>query len=482
MITTKRIRQAWDALRGRVQAAASLSEDERDIRGGFRRIASSLSNRDLSPVLQDRMIELAFYLYDRNPFAKRLINLTKVFVMGDGMRPQAEDPDVQAWLDAFWDDPVNDLDINLPGYVAELAVFGEQLYQTTVNPIDGSVRLWYIDPSEIDQVIYAGAAGAERAVAMPLEIKLKDYYPGGERAANLTLEAIRPDEDPSSPSFGKLVGNAFYFAVNKVKRAARGRSDIFALADWLDGYEQSLFAGLDRVELLNSFIWDITLKGMTQAEIDDWLKKYGTRPRPGSLRAHNENVEWKAASPELGSYETANFSRLFKNHILGGAGFPESWFAEGGETNLATAVEQGGPTFKTLKERQRFVKNMAWTICSYAIDQGTLRGSLNPSADRNFEIVAPELEVRDTQKVASAMQTAATALSLAQQEGWIRRETATRIFANVASQLGQPVDAQTELDEMAKGLGPAEADYATGKPGAGTQEPGASKNEPGMVQ
>ena len=345
---------------------------------GFRRVASSLSNRDLTPVLQDRMIELAFYLYDRNPFAKRLINLSRAFVMGEGMRPKAEDADLQAWLDDFWDDPVNDLDMNLPGYVAELGIFGEQLYQTTVNPIDGSTRLWYIDPSEIDQVVYAGAAGAERAVAMPVEIKLKDYYPGGGRAASLTLEAIRPDEDPFSPSFGKLVGNAFYFAVNKVKRAARGRSDIFALADWLDSYEQFLFALADRAELLNSFVWDITLKGMTQAEIDDWLKKYGTRPRPASIRAHNENVTYGTAAPDLQSADMAASGRQFKNHILGAAGFPESWFGEGGETNLATAVEQGGPTFKTLKERQRFVKNMAWTICNYAIDQGTLRGSLDP--------------------------------------------------------------------------------------------------------
>jgi len=101
------------------------------------------------------MIELSWYLYDRNPLAKRLINVMKVFLVGEGLGVHAEDADVQEVIDDFWNDPQNSMDINLPEYVKELAIFGEQLFQVSRNPIDGRVRLWYIDPWEIFSVAYA---------------------------------------------------------------------------------------------------------------------------------------------------------------------------------------------------------------------------------------------------------------------------------------------------------------------------------------
>jgi hypothetical protein len=483
MIKASRIRQAWDVLRGRVQAAGGFDLSQRDIQAGFRRLSGNDSNRDLAPLLQDKMIELAWYLYDRNPMAKRLINLTKIFVVGEGLKPQAEDEQVQVWLDGFWDDPVNRMDLEIPFYVGELGLFGEQLYHTTENPIDGSMRLWYIDPSEIDQVVYGGAPGNEpgsdRSIAIPIEVVLKQKF--GEASAP-RLQVYRPDEDPNSPSFGRPMGNCFYFAINKAKRSARGRSDIFAHADWLDAYEQLLFEGVDRAKLLNSFIWDVVLKGSNQEQIDEWLQTYGKRPRPGSIRAHNENVEWKAVNPELGSYEMSNFTRLFKNHILGTSGFPEHWFGEGGETNLATAGEMGMPTVKTLKERQKFVKHMLISICGVVVDRAVAHGSLPVSVNRAVTIRAPGLEVRDTTKLAAALQQITMALSLAMQEGWITKDSAAGVFANMVSQLGREVDAEKELEELAAGLGPEEEDYAKKGTSKKAQEPTAEAQSLQRVQ
>ena len=476
---TKRVRQAWETLRGRVTAAAPLLDptlSERDIQQGFRRISSANTARDLSPLQQDRMIELAWYLYDRNPLAKRLINLTKIFVLGDGLKVQAKHPSVQECLDGFWNDPVNRLDLELPSYVQELSIFGEQLYLTTENPIDGAVRLWYIDPSEIDQVVYGGAGadvpGADRSVAIPIEILLKQKL--GEATAP-RLEPFRPDEDPSSPTFGRPRGNCFYFAINKAKRGARGRSDIFAQADWLDAYEQVLFASADRVDLLNNFVWDVKLTGLREEEIQDWLKKHGRRPRPGALRAHNEQVEWQAVAPDLGSQDTSTMMRLFKNHILGTMGFPEHWFAEGGETNLATAGAMGLPTVRTLKERQKFVKHMLISICGVVIDRGMAHGSIPRGVDPSVEITAPELETSDSSKVAAAVQQVTTSLSLAIQESLLTRETAAKVFAVMVSQLGHEVNAEDELKALEEQLRPNEQDYAKQAPVASDQLPEKKK-------
>lgn len=469
----------------RVTAASSRLDptlSEKDVAAGFRRISSADSRRDLSPLLQDKMIELAWYLYDKNPLAKRLINLTTVFVTGDGLRVKADDPDVQERLEAFWDDPVNRMDLELPRYVTELAVFGEQLYLTSENAIDGSLRLWYIDPSEIDQVIYGGAGanipGADRSIALPIEILLKQRM--GEANAP-KLYPFRPDEDPNSPTFGMAAGNCFYFGINKAKRGSRGRSDIFAQADWLDAYEQLLFSGVDRADLQNRVFLDVLMRGGTPQDMTKWLQENSIPPRRGSQRIHNENMEFKYTGPELKAAEMKEFFRTFKNHILGTAGFPEHWFAEGGETNLATAGEMGAPTLKTLQERQKFVKYMLASICNVAIDRAIVHGALDANVDRTVEIEAPPLETRDMAKIATAVQQLANGLSLAVQESFLQRETAAKLLINLVSQLGQQIDTEAELKALEAGLRPNEADYAA-TPKAPAAKGEGQMTKDGMVQ
>ena len=231
-------REQWDRrYHRRVAAAAPLldpSMSEKDVQQGFRRISSANTARDLSPLLQDRMIELAWYLYDRNPLAKRLINLTKIFVLGDGLKVQAKDPRVQEWLDGFWNDPVNRLDLELPSYVQELSIFGEQLYLTTENPIDGAVRLWYIDPSEIDQVVYGGAGadvpGADRSVAIPIEILLKQKL--GEATAP-RLEPFRRMKIPARPLSDARGGTA---STSPSTKPNAGRADAAISSRKLTGW------------------------------------------------------------------------------------------------------------------------------------------------------------------------------------------------------------------------------------------------------
>ena len=52
-----------------------------------------------------------------------------------------------------------------------------------------------------------------------------------------------------------------------------------------------------------------------------------------------------------GAAVAAEVKGAIKNMNLAGAGFPEHWFAEGGNVNRASALEMGEPTLKTLIEQ-----------------------------------------------------------------------------------------------------------------------------------
>jgi hypothetical protein len=253
------------------------------------------------------------------------------------------------------------------------------------------------------------------------------------------LRIIRLDEDPESPTFGRLSGDCFYFAINKARSASRGVSDLFSIGDYLDGYDKMLFGMVDRVGFSNAFIWDVLLKGATEETVQEWLKEQRP-PRPGSVRVHNEQVEWKAVTPNLGAGDFNDAARTIKNMNLAGAGFPEHWFADGGNVNRASALEMGEPTLRTLLERQGFVAFVIRELMEFVIDQAVAAGTLAETVDRRFTVEMPEMSVRDLAKAAQALaQVGSTVIEL-RRAGLIDRDTAQQLVARTAIQVGVEMD------------------------------------------
>jgi len=76
--------------------------------------------RDLTPLVQDRMLKISHFLFDSNPIAKRIIELAKNFILGEGVFYTAKNERVKKILDEFWHDPINNLELKLGEKVSEL--------------------------------------------------------------------------------------------------------------------------------------------------------------------------------------------------------------------------------------------------------------------------------------------------------------------------------------------------------------------------
>lgn len=420
MVKKKRWFNKWNKKEFKEAVTGGLRIDADDHQ--YRRLSAHYG-RDLSSFTHERMLEIAYYLYDRNPLAHRIVELTKDFVVGGGVNYRTESPEVQEILDDFWNDPINNWDLKQHERVLELGLFGEQCYPVFVNPYNGRVRLGSLDPVKICDV-QTNSENAE---------EVRNIIPKGTDTQ--PLRVIHLDEQPNSPTFNRLVGDCFFFAINKVSNAARGRSDLLCLVDWIDGYEQFLFNRIDRSALISAFVWDVTLEGMNAEEIAAWLKN-NPSPKPGSVRAHNEKVQWKAVSPDLGAHDAIEEARLLRNFILSGAGFPEHWFAEGGQINRATAAEMGVPTLKRLSARQRYFRYMLEYIFRFVIDQAVIHGRIPQQTDTRFQVILPELSQRDTEKTAVSLERLCKALAVAEERGWLSKEMAGKMFVDFSAQLG----------------------------------------------
>jgi len=386
------------------------------------------------------------------------------------VRLQVDDEEHQGWLDEWWADPINRLDERLPEYLRALALFGELALPTFVNEVTGRVRLGYLDPTTIDHI-------ATDPVNRSQPIGIVTVRDSRGRVYRYRTILIGDDRDLFSTATQEqrakyTDGEAFYFRINALPGGTRGRADLLAPADWVDGYDEFLFGELDRAKFLRDFVWDVTLKGATPDEVEARARKI-TPPAPGSVRVHNDSEEWGAVVPELQAADLSELARLIRNHVLGGATLPEHWFGGGGDVNRAVGAEMAEPTIKCLSMRQRTVKTMLETMGRYVLwARARVEGGREIDwSDHRWKVTAvfPEMSPKDTTKYAAALSQVVVAVSSAVAEGRITELTALRLIAAVAGRLGVEVNAEDELEDAQEEAAKRRADDGfrdTGDPAA----------------
>lgn len=457
-LVVDRVRNAWQALTGQSEALVNTKQaiapslfamtagDGED--PSFRRLTSPHTIRDLNPVMQQRMQEIAFYLRATTPFGKRIVEVISDYVVGEGFTPTAKDERVQVVLDRFWKDEVNNMPRNLRDWCDELTTFGELCIPATVNPVDGFVRMGYVDPQMLEAVEYgtlSNGNGGQELTTFPIAVRLRraSYDTESRR-----LALIRTDESVSSQTFGQLTGECFYWPINKAKGASRGLSELFSLADWIDVFDQMIFDYADKVRFLNAFVWDYTIKGADEKAVKEWNKKVTQNPpRQGGVQVHNEQVEIKAQTPTMQGADMSEAIRTVKLYGLGGAGLPAWFFADPVDANRSTADEMTGPTGKKLTERQNQLKGAVLQVLAFVVQQAIYRGVLPEGVDTTISLQVPDLMIKDLQRAALTLGAVVNALSIMEQNGWIQSETAARSSHVVLSQIGVEVESKVEFQK-----------------------------------
>lgn len=423
-------------------SAGVTREAARDDDAGWRSLTQS--RRDLTPVTQARMQELAHFAWEQHRTANRLIELPIAFILGDGVRMEVKAEDARDWLRLWWTDPVNRMDLNLEKRLRELALFGEQLVPVFVNAHTGHVRHGAIDPSLIAEVI----PDPDNA-ALPIGVTVA--FDTGERR---TYRVILGGDDqellgPAAVALREEMtgGDAHFWRVNDLLTGRRGRSDLLSAIDLADAYSQLIFGEVERATALRMAVWDVTLKGATPEQVAARAQTI-TPPRPLDIRVHNEGEEWKAITPDLNAADASQTLRTVRNEILSGGTIPEHWYGGGGDVNRATAAEMDEPTYRIFRRRQLLWKAILEEEARHVIRrrlEAAGRPELATSADYDPCAVFPEMQSADVSRDAQALaQVTAAVVSLVDQ-GLITAETAVRIIAGLAARLGVEIKPEEEL-------------------------------------
>lgn len=442
-----------ESVRIRINEAIGMPEmgqiDSDDYK--YRSLTDTNTKRDLNPITQERMQDIAVYLMESTPMGKRLMEFNKDYIIGEGIKYSAVDGNVQQILNNFWFDPINNFEISQYARAMELSLFGEQFWPTWVNPVDGAVKLGCIDPKQVKEVTRNPLNPVQlidvktSTVLAPVTGAGEDYKPKD------TYKIIDMQRDIAKPNYGRMEGEIFFFAINKLTNGTRGRSDLLSIADWIDVHETFLFNMAERAKLITAFIWDVTFEGWSQEKIDEYVKTKGIKmPKPGSVRYHNEKLKWDAVTPKLEASDNSETARTIKNHIASGYGIPPFWLGEGDQTTRATALEMNSPTYKHFKARQFYFKYIISYVFDYVIDQAIIHKQLDGKVNRSFSIFMQPLAERDFTLIAASMVQIATALQVAKDNGWVTDKQAKDFFAHVAGMTGMDISTLSDDDVLAQ--------------------------------
>jgi len=445
----------------RIVAASTFADDDDPKAHEYRKL--SQSRRDLSPLAFQKAQKLSYFLWQRNPLATRIIEIVVDFCTGDEVRLVAsikrkdesgkaidmKNPAAQELWDDFVNDPVNRFYEDLDKFARDLFLDGELVFSTTVNRKkngdgtfsgDSTVRIGMIDPLNIVTV-----QPNPRDVRMIETINVASK----DAASGIALKVINRDLDPDSETFGRMIGDVFFWRVNALTTQTRGTGNLVNVIDWLDLFDQFLFDALEGFRIRNAFFYTVVMKGLTQKQIDALQPKMKP-PRIGGVRMTNEMTTWDVVSPDLKTMDIEQALKTFQTFLVGVKGFPEMWFGSGGETNLATGKVMSIPTMRMLRKAQVTIRQIIKEVFRFVIDQAIIGKTLKL---RDGEFVECEISMFDFQRddaavVANAFMSTVQALIGSVEKGWVSDQTAKRVVDGLVGRLGIEVPQDESLDSL----------------------------------
>lgn len=433
------------------EAATAYDDDPKA--SEYRRMTGS--TRDLTPLKFEQAMRMSFQLWQRNPLARRMIQIMVDFCTGDDfhvdvkIKKRVKGPDEDTGREdaqKIWDDtvshPFNQLDKEWPTFFQDALLNGELVLPVNVNKKDtgegtftgdGTVIFGYIDPLNIVEVVPMknNIRFIETIITTP---------PGS--SVRIPLKVVKYDMEIGSESYKKLMGEVIYWRLYRVTNQTRGTGLLVDSIDWLDALDQFLFDALSGYRARNAFFWDVLLEGADEAKIEEEAKKIKA-PRSGTVRVHNEKATYEAKSPTLGAAEADRALQSFQTFVVGNKGFPMHWFGSAADANLATAKQMDTPVMRMMKSAQTMLKHFVEHLVQFVCDQAVLAKMLTLSKDEYVDVTVNmfDFERADAAVIGLGFVQVVTALLQGIDAGLVKDEDAKKVLDGLMQRLGVTVDA-----------------------------------------
>jgi hypothetical protein len=382
----KRFARLFDPVRIPPKLAAVVRKGDDTISLGSAGFSGAFRDRFIYD-RQTQLIEI-INLCRSNPIARRIVELSTEFVIGDGFSISSPNRRVEKILKEFWEHPLNDLDTQLPEWASEAWRSGD-LFILFSTDTSGRCYVRAIPAEQISEIVTA-----------PNDYRQELYY----KRSGL-------DEDPW-PSYQTYIdlgeapgGFVLHFPLNRMVGAAFGESDLLPVKYWIKLYQDFLENRARLNHFRQIFTYVLQRNYASQAEKDSYVRSFAAAlPRKsGGILALDADESLSVVSPKLDALEAEQDGLAFKRMIATGAGLPLHYLAEPEGSTRTTAEAAGTPTFKRFKARQSYLRQAVLTVLQTALE---VRRGVDPGlpARASIQVSVPDITERDNATLAMAVQ------------------------------------------------------------------------------
>lgn len=352
--------------------------------------------QELKVVERRRLAQKSRIVWMRDPLAGAAVDLMNDFTFGRGLpKPKANDELVQDELDEAWDDPDNQeilttldaqvrlgTDLSLQANVF-LKVFDDgsdgkvKLSLVKHDLVEGVVRdpevpqrvLWFVTAEEPYQDW--DYANDQPVVDLRRGTQMRKIYYPHWRNVDLLMEEVKAGtrQLPNMPPDDKIgEGRIFHIAINRTTDMALGHPPMDRLLRWFNAYNRFMDARVDMMEAAAAFSMKRKVKG-TPTQLSKMATQALSRrsvigsardpelvgtsgPKPASVLVENEGVEHEQFKIDSGSANAAQDAQMLRANVSAGTRFPQSYYGDATNSNLATATSLELPVLKAVESRQ----------------------------------------------------------------------------------------------------------------------------------
>ena len=341
--------------------------------------------RDRYSYDREKLLNQAMNAWRSNPIAKRLVEITTEFVLGDGFSFESQHAKIKRVRQEFWTNRFNNMEEQLPEWADEAWRSGDLFILFSVDKGGNS---------------FVRAVPAEQI--KDIETRSNDYR---QETFYLRGEDIPPyvAYDPAKDQDSFIL----HFPLSRAAGALFGESDLYCILHWLGLYRTWLE---DRARLNTHrqlFAYVLQRNFANSAERVSYLNNFKSRmPKTsGGVIALDMNETLACLQPNLASHDAAEDGLALKRMIAIGAGIPLHYLAEPEESTRTTAEAAGTPTFKRFKRRQQYLRNVVKTTLQVALDVRRKHdGGLPKHEIQQIQVVVPDITERDNASLALGVQ------------------------------------------------------------------------------
>lgn len=359
-------------------------------------------SRELPPYTHDRMIRASFMAYRTNPLAYRLIEMQVNFVLGNGISLTASNPALMKVILDWWVNPWNNWPRKIHQRLRDIYIYGEWLHRPYVNATTGKTFIADIQPDQIEKVFNDPIQHSEIDSIVFKEV-IKDQASIDEK---VQIPVIRQRLDPIKVELSNWSGEIFLHGINRTTDTMRGIGQLFPVLDYIDMYDQILWARTEKIEVASQFYFDLEMVGKTQDEIQKFLaEETNIPPGPGSVWGHNEQAKMTMVAPDMKADDFSSDIRNIKSFIVNNMGWPGTWFDDPGSAGRAVASEMSEPALRGVTNLQAMIREFLRIEIDYVVAhaQKAPDGGLDSDMDPEYTITFNRPSARDIAKVAPAL-------------------------------------------------------------------------------